>query len=527
MVKTKLFNKNVLDIPASREIILPLLSFSGGENTVATDVELDNNEARSMRNFDSTSIGGLTRAPGIDKVADGGASYSEDVDLLIQHYEGATTAIYGVIEGDIVVKSTTTLALADNGAFTTGVLCHGVSAGGMVFITNATDNLKYRTIAGAVAAPTTVPTAACARIYHHSHVDRLIAEGDSTKTVYGSMAGYGNWVGAGGWTTANDAWSITLPDLTKGAVTGFPTGTDISVFTEFDTYIIYNQPNIAMRRVQNGIGCSAPMSIAKGNEGIFFVSKYPTLGVFLWDGVNFTNLTEVNDFVTKINFSQRIFGIYKDREYFLCYNKTGSSVTYPNTTMIFNTKFGQWKERAINPSHGDFLGYPALLTKTNNELYFGSPIGDKVYEYSTTYTDDDGYDMQSTFTTKYFTSRDFQTATGDQFPVDLVRIKLIGIEVQFKGTTGAFSVSWTADRGKVTGSQTFDMNLTSGALLNTTFTVNTSKIVGIDDIETRSEYKTFNNYANGYEFQFQINNNDSGARPEIKKIKIYALALEE
>jgi hypothetical protein len=609
-------NSTLLNRKPAQEIVLELLSFSGGENTIATEQEKESNEAEKVENWDSISLGGIQRSKGFTKTADGSTAieadvhsvgtglsdltqagtytgtasavftillfatgtpdqfkwkkgsaaysaainitgsaqalsdgvtvtftattghtlndewtiaticYTEDVDLLIEHKDAGGTELYGVIEGDIVIKSSAAFNQSDANAFTSGTLCHGVSAGDKLWITNSTDNLKSKTVGNAVAIPTTVPPTASSRIYEHNF--RLIAEGNTAYTVYGSVVGKGNWSGAGGWTTAGNAWSMVMPEQTAGCVPGFPSGTDLTAFTLHDTYVIYNQPNVARRRVLNGIGCAAPWSIAKGNEGIFFFSDYPTRGVFVWDGTSFINLTVNHDFIDDVTQTSRIFGIYKDREYWFIYNETGSGASYPNRIKIYNTKFGQWRSRPINASLAEGLGYPAIKRYTDNTLVIGSSLKDTAYLMLDTSDSDGGYTTNALYKTKIFSSRDFRTPAGYRIPIDTCRIKLISAIVTYYGTTGSWSLRWVSDRGKHQGSITFPIGVgVDGALLNEDFTVNTSSIVSFDQRVDFEKARTFNNSAVGTNFQFEIVNNNTGERSKIKKIKIRAILLDE
>ena len=263
-----------------------------------------------------------------------------------------------------------------------------------------------------------------------------------------------------------------------------------------------------------------------GDEGVYFVSKFPTLGVYLFDGVIFRLLTEFNRdvLVENIDFSQRIFGIYKDRKYYLFYSNADNDVAYPDTLRVYDARFGRWMNRPVNSSLGDNFGYPVILNHTNNELYVGSSRQDAIYELETDDDSDEGYDTQATYTTKDFSSRDFSVASGGGFGIDDVKLKLINAVVTYYGTTGSAGLAWTADRGLHSGSKTINLSGT-GDLINTTFIVNTSSLSGTPPDKTKSF--PFPNDAVGRRFNFSITNNGSSTRPKIKKIKINALAIDE
>jgi hypothetical protein len=514
-------NMAVLDRKDPIELTLELLSFSGGENTIGTDKELENNEARIIENWDAISVGGMERSLGFKLEADGTGSWTSPIDLLIQHIEGTTTRLYAVTEGDLVYENGAALTQADDNCFTSGVLTHGVSVGGKLYLTNSTDNIKYKTIAANITALPDPPTEARERLFYHKF--RLIAEGGGRR-VYGSRAGSANFTAADAFSLINDAWNIDLPLTTRGSIQGFPSGDDFIVFTEMAAYSLYNQPNIAYSLIAGSHGCSAPYSIAKGDEGVYFVSKFPSLGVFLYNGVNWTDITVKHDFVDEIDFTKRIFGVYRNGCYYLIYNELGSGVTYPNVLRIYDSSLGRWMKRPINSAVGDSFGYPVILSHSTNQLYFGSSVTAKLYDFETEDNSDNGYNTQANYKTKDFTSSDFAIGSGGKFPIDEVRVKLTKILVECYGTKGIFSVQWTADRGKHSGSQIFDLQA-SGDLINTTFTVNTSLIVTLPPDITIT--KSFSNSAVGRRFNFQILNSNTGERPKIKKIKIHAVCLEE
>ncbi len=514
----KLTNRQILDRRDPIELVLELLSFAGGENTIGEDHELKSNEARIIENWDAISLGGMERSKGFSKVADGsGGGYTDGLDLLIQHNEAGSTRTYAIVEGDLVYKNGAALTQDDDDDFTSGILSHAVSAGDKLWITNPSDNLQYKTIAGDVTVPDSVPDAARERIYYHKF--RLIAEGGG-KVIYGSRAASGNWTEADAWSLANDAWNMTMPEDTKGMVMGFPSGDEATVFTEYGAYALYNFPDTAYRPLLGVPGCSAPYALAKGKEGVFIVSKYPVLGVFLWNGVNYVNLTEHHDFVNDINFSGRIFGEYRNQKYYLMYNDAAGNT--PNTLRIYDTKFGRWMKR----SSTEKMGYPALLKYSNNELYIGSSDEDELYELEDTSNADNGSNTSANYKTKDFSSADFNVASGGKFPIDEVRIKLTKIIVTCYGTTGAITILWTADKGRRSGSQTIDIADTqAGARINDDFTVNTSYIV--EKPSYKIVKKSLKASAIGERFNFQILNVNTGERPRVKKIKIHAIALEE
>lgn len=516
-------NLEALNRAKPLEMVLELASFAGGENTKGEDRALKNNEARRIKNWDALSIGGMIRSKGFTEVASGGATYTDALDLLIQHYEeGSGLEIYGVINGDLVIKNSASLDSEDASAFTTGILCHAVSApGGKLWITNSTDNLKYKSIGSNITVPPDLPTVARDRIYYHKF--RLIAEGGG-KTIYCSRVGSAYWTAADAWSLANDACNIDLPDNTKGGVEDFPYGNEFLVFTYFGAYSLYNFPDIAYRQLLGSKGCAAPYSIAKGDEGIYFLSNYPTLCLCLFNGTQWIDLTINCDFVNDINLDNRIFGCYRNNKYYFLYNETGSGVNYPNRLRIYDALYGRWMERPVNVSLADYFGYPCLLKHSNNEIYFGSSVEDKVYEFETELNSDDANNTEADYKTKDFSSIDFSLATGGSFPIDEVRMKLLKFTLNYYGTKGEVTVQWTSDRGLHSGSQTVDLTA-EGDLINYDFIVNTSYLAEVppDKVITKS----FNNAAVGRRFNFQILNTNTGDRPKIKSLKIHAIALEE
>lgn len=510
------------------ELSLEILSFAGGENTISEDHVCKADEARVLQNWDSTSLGGMIRSKGFNEVGNGGGTYTAQLDLLIQHEDTGGNEVYGICEGDLVVLSGTSINTEDNGAFTSGVLSHAVSKSNKLWITNSTDNLKYKTVGAAIATPTNVPATACDRIYNHKN--RLIAEGAATYPyrIYGSRTGTGNWTAADAWTLSNDAWSIDLPDTTFGCVPDFPSGSEVLTFTERNCYSIYNFPNTAFRSLgASARGCSAPYSIARGDEGVYFVSKYPTLGVFVFDGINFTELTSLNHdvFVDLIDFRYRIFGAYRDKKYYLFYTEINTGASYPNRLRIYDAEFKRWMERPINASLGDTFGYPTVLTFTQNNLYVASSQVDKIYELETSDESDEGYDTQAVYTTKDFSSRDFAVAAGGQFPIDDVRFKMTKCSIVINGTAGILNFYWSFDRGLHTGSRAIDLTSSGSELLNTTFIVNTSSIVSSPPDRTITF--SFPNSAVGKRFYVTFSNASTSSRPEIKKVKFSAIAIGE
>lgn len=451
--------------------------------------------------------------------------YTAAPDLLLHHYEGATVRNYVLISGNLFRINGSALTVTDASAFTSGVLTHGVTAGSRAWMTNSTDNLKYTTTGGSITVPTGVPASARDRIYYHKQ--RLIAEGGGV-TIYGSRAGSGNWHGsANTWTASGDAWSIDLPDLTQGLAPAFPNGDVITAFTKHQAFTLYNFPNIAYKPVQASHGCSAPYSIAQGVEGLFFLSQYPTLGVYLWDnGGNFINLTINEDWITDVKLTTRIFGYYRENEYGILYASTANGQSYPDTWRIYDTKFGIWKSRPVNSSLSDNFGYPAVFEKPSNLLTFASSRASIVYDMEDASNSDNTYTTKAKYKTKDFTSKDFRTIDGGGFPIDEVRLKLLKMTVSYYGTTGQLSLAWTSDRGLHTGSQLIDLDSRVGDKLNTTFIMNSSYIIEASTSD-KTVTKSFQNSAVGRRFSFEILNTATGERPKIKKIKIFALALEE
>lgn len=509
--------RQVLDAsPDSVELVLEIPSFAGGENTVGQDQELSSNEARIIENWDSDSVGGMIRSKGFTSICTGGGTYSTAPDGMLHHFEGTSTRDYVVVGGDLARINGTSITQTDATKFTNGVITNGLSAGNRAWFTNSTDNLKYTTIAGSVTIPTGVPPSARERIYYHK--SRLIAEGGGV-TLYGSRVGTGNWhASANTWTASGDAWSIDLPDLTQGCVPGFPSGGQITVFTKFGAYAITGMPNVAQNYILGSHGCSQPLSIQLGAEGVYLFSLYPTLGIFLWDGSTWTNITVNETWVSNVSLTNRCYGIYSENKYRFFYNDSTSGVSYPNVCRIYDARFGRWMNRTINSSVADNFGYPMLRTKVDNSLYVASSRNDVVYQLEDTSNSDNTYSTIANYKTKDFTSKDFG------LPRDEVRMKLLKVTISFYGSIGQFSLQWTADRGVNSGSITIPITA-YGDLINSTFTVNSSYITKSPPDKTIT--KSFTNKAIGRRFNFQLLNTATGDRIKIKKIKIIAIALEE
>lgn len=511
------------------EVALELLSFAGGENTISEDQAVKINEARVVKNWESPSLGGMERETGFDNVSAKSPVGTAALDFLAEHKDAGGTKQYCIIGGSLHYKNGTTLTVDDAAAFTSGVLSHGFSdQNGKLWITNSTDNLKMKAVGVAIAAPTNAPATACDRVYKHKN--RMVAEGSSSQPqrVYGSRTGIGNWPAAADtWTLANDAWSIDLPDATKGCVPNFPSGNEVLTFTERNAYALSNFPNTAYRAVGTpSRGCCAPYSIALGDEGVYFLSRYPTLAVCLFDGVNFQELTELNRdvFVERIDLTKRVYGIYRNKRYYIFYNELNSGVSYPNKVRIYNARFGRWMEREISSSLSDTLGYPTLLKYSNNELYIGSSQKGNLYDYDNGYQSDDGFNTDATYTTKDFSSRDWAMASGGQFPIDDVKIKLTKLTITFYGTVGAIGVQWTADRGLHSGGKTVSL-IANGDIINSTFIVNTSYVVTLPPDKTMTY--TFSNDAVGKRHSFSFTTSGTSTIPQIKKVKIHGIAVDE
>lgn len=521
-------NSRVLDRPEHLELALELFSFAGGENYTSEDHVMKPEEARQIENWEALSLGGMERSKGFNEVGDGGASYSAAPDMLCQHKDSGGTVVYTIINGDLVKLVGAVLTQDDAAAFTVGVLSRGISAGGKLWITNQSDGLKYKTVGVAIATPSSVPPDHCSRISQHKN--RLVAEGSLNypKRIYGCRTGVGNWTASDAWSLASDAWNIDLPEDTRGHIPNFPSGNEILVFTDRGGYALSNFPNTAFRPLLPGIfpNCGAPDSIALGDEGVYFFSTWPTLGVFRYDGVKVEELTYFNksEFVAKVNTSARIHAIYRNRKYYFFYNETGSGVSYQNRCRVFDAQFNRWMNRPVNTALSDNFGIPALLRFGSNSLYVTSSRKDKLYELETEDNSDEGQATQAVWKSKVFSSRDFAIASGGEFGIDDVRLKLLKMIVTFYGTTGSVPVLWDADRGLHSGTKTIDLTQ-AGDLLNSTFILNSSSL--LSSPQDRTVVYPFPNGAVGRRFQFTLSNSGTSTRPKIKKIKIVAAALEE
>lgn len=513
--------RRLLDTGSENEVVLEILSYSGGINQISEDHVVEANEARIVENWDAVSVGGMQRANGFNLIASSAGSTASDLGHFHFEDSSGSSEILGIIGGALVKSSSPSIATITGGVFTSGTLSHATVGEDDSWITNSDDNLRRYTISGGLTTPSSTPASARERIYRHKN--RLVAEGGGVR-VYGSRVGTGNWTASDAWSASNDAWNIDLPNNTKGSVPGFPSGNDVAVFDKFRAYVLSNFPAVRYDPVPKSRGCVAPYSIAHGEEGVYFLSDYPTLGIFLWDGVRFTDLTIAQDFIDNIALGNRIFGVYRERRYNIFYNETGSGVSYPNRWKVFDAKFGRWMDRPINIT--DTFGYPMLLDKQNNEFYTWSSQGKVIYELETTDESDNGSNTEATYQTKDYTSRDFASKDGRSITIDEGLFKLTKVTMTYFGTVGLITFKWIADRGRASGSVTFDLTA-AGDKLNTEFTVNTSQIVSSGSLQDKAITKSLSNAAVGRSFNFQILNEGSSTKPKIKKIKVHGVLLSE
>jgi hypothetical protein len=516
--------RSALDTGAENEIILEILSYSKGINAISEDHVMQANEARTVENWDAISVGGMIRAKGIDLIASASGSTASDLGHF--HFEDSTGTgeILGIIGGALVKSSSPSIATITGGVFTSGTLSHAAGGEDESWITNSTDNLRRYTVAGGLTTPSDQPANARDRIYRHKN--RLIAEGGGVR-VYGSRVLSANWTAADAWSLANDAWNIDLPNKTQGCAVGFPSGDTVTVFDKFKAYILSNFPAVRFDPVPNSRGCVAPLSIALGEEGVYFLSDFPTLGVFLWDGTRFVDLTVEQDFIDEIDLDKRVYAVYRERRYNLFYNEENSGVTYPNRWKVFDARFARWMDRPLNSGLSDTLGYPVLLNKQNNEFYNWSSQKRIIYELEATNDSDNGNDTESVYKTKDFTSRDFLApGSGRSVPLDESLIKITKVTMTYFGTVGTVRLQWNADRGRASGTVVFDLTA-AGAKINDDFTVNTSQIVSAGSLQDKKITKSVSNAAVGRTFSFQILNDGSSTRPRIKKLKIHGILLSD
>lgn len=516
--------RNVLDTGRENEIILEILSYSGGTNEISEDHVMRANEARTVENWDAISVGGMERTKGFNLIASGAGATASD--LAHFHFEdtGGSSAILGIMGGALVKSSSPSISTITGGVFTSGKLSHAAGGEDDSWITNDTDNLRRYTVSGGLTTPSSQPAAARARIYRHKN--RLLAEGGGVR-IYGSRVGHGNWTASDAWSLANDAWNIDIPNPSQGAAPGFPSGNVVSVFDKFRTYILSNFPATRFDPVPNSRGCGAPYSIARGDRGLYFLSDHPTLGIFNWDGTKFTDITATQDWVNDIDLDRRMFGIFREKRYHFFYNESGSGVTYPNRWKIFDEQFLRWMDRPLNSGLSDTFGYPMVLSKQNNELYTWSSQKRIVYDLETEDNSDNGNSTDATYKTKDFTSRDFLApSSGRSISVDEGLLKLSKVTVTYFGTTGVITLKWTADRGRASGTVSFDLTA-EGAKLNTEFTVNSSKIVSSGSLQDKKITKSVSNFAVGRTFNFEIATSGTSTRPKVKKIKVHGILLSD
>lgn len=153
--------------------------------------------------------------------------------------------------------------------FSSGVRMSGAVMDDAFYFSNATDGMKKTTGPGTVTAVSGAPAAV--DVVAHATSSRLFAHTGQKRINY---TGIGN---ADNWTTAGDAGFFDVP-FTEGenikVIFSIPEGV-LAIFSNssFHTLTGTGPADFFRREIDPSIGCKAPLSIAAGRGGIYFLAN--------------------------------------------------------------------------------------------------------------------------------------------------------------------------------------------------------------------------------------------------------------
>jgi hypothetical protein len=348
--------------------------FRGGVNLAAAPYSLDGNQARDVRNVNSSIIGSLHKRNGFDNLAEPTLpikslfGYNGSSDFLVGvGDDGASTDVYKITSAGTVtsIKGAATISVGHRWDMIQAPASGGQGA---LWMVNGSNTPKQWTGAGNIADWTasagTLPNGKYIQ-YFDNRVFIAGVSSDPSKLYWSAIGDPRNWATPDGGFTTFD------PDDGE-AITGLGTvGPYLLVFKASKTYVVFNTDTGGYRRVSNEIGCIAHESIVESDGGTFFLSSSDRIMVTDGNSMSAVSDNALEPLLGNLTptTNKLASGHFHDQKYYLSMSQGGSD----NDIIIeFDTRFQSWwlHEIQVDADTTDGVCCWAQLNPANDDTLY-------------------------------------------------------------------------------------------------------------------------------------------------------------
>ena len=348
--------------------------FRGGVNIAASPYSLDLNQARDLRNVNSSVIGSLRKRNGFKRIGLPAISikslfsYNGATDYLVGFADdGISTDVYKItLAGTITsIKGISPINLNRRW---TSIQAPSSGGEGSLWMVNGVNVPKQWSGSGEIADWTastgTLPNGRFIQ-YFDNRVFITGVDSDPSKLYWSALGD------PRAWATPDGGFTTFDPDDGE-SISGLGTvGPYLLVFKPSKTYVVFNSDTGGYRRISNEIGCIAYDSIIESDSGTFFLST--TGRIMVTDGNTLSSISSnslepiLENLIPNENI--KASGIFNKERYYLSIPQN----TFENSIILeYDTRFQSWfiHEIQINENtSGGVTSWAKLNPQREDKLY--------------------------------------------------------------------------------------------------------------------------------------------------------------
>lgn len=384
-------------MPSDNAELLFVDDFTGGLNFRANDSRLRENEASELLNYEFAFDGSIKKRAGSSKYNAAAIGAAGEVHSLFRYYQADGTKKFLCIEGS-------TLYEGNDGAGTWASVGSVTGTGKAKFATwqdkvyFVNQNGLVRNYDGTTLGPVASSPTTCKYILFRG--DRLYAAGDNSKPnrLYFTDTGDPTT-----WTTGTNY--IDIRDDDGDVITGLAVIQDtLVIYKRNSIWLLYGNDaaSFQLQMSSNLVGCDAPYSLVEFGNKHYFLDR---IGVYVFDGTNAVNISEniYRDVLDNGNALADIpagrlddaVGTIYERQYYLGYSRIGDAEN--GEIFVYNIRLNAWS-RSEGISVSSFANWNG--GDDEGQLYSGDYSGfARKHDIG---TDDDGVDIETKYSSKYF-----------------------------------------------------------------------------------------------------------------------------